>query len=153
MIEVHGLGHRYGPLAAVEQLDFTVERGEFLGLLGPNGAGKSTTMRAIVGLLSPTRGEIRIGGHDIARDSMQARRLLGYLPENVSLYRELKVQEFLRFAARAKRVPAREQNAEIERVIEMCGLSSVRNRLIGFCSRGFRQRIGLAQKVVSSWYW
>ena len=107
MIEVRGLTHRYGPLTAVRDLSFAVQRGEVLGLLGPNGAGKSTAMRAIVGLLSPSEGTIRIGGHDLADDSRAARALLGYLPEHVSLDRELRVREFLRFAARAKGVGPR----------------------------------------------
>ena len=148
MIEVRGLTHRYGPLTAVRDLSFTVERGEVLGLLGPNGAGKSTAMRAVVGLLSPTQGTIRIGGHDLADDSRAARALLGYLPEHVPLDRELRVREFLRFAARAKGVLADDLDHEIERVIEICGLEEVRDRLIGFCSRGYRQRTGLAQALV-----
>jgi len=148
MIEVRGLTHRYGPLTAVRDLSFTVRRGEVLGLLGPNGAGKSTAMRAIVGLLSPTEGTIRIGGHDLADDSRAARALLGYLPEHVPLDRELRVREFLRFAARAKGVRAAQLDDEIERVIGICGLEEVRDRLIGFCSRGYRQRTGLAQALV-----
>ena len=148
MIEVRGLTHRYGPLTAVRGLSFSVQRGEVLGLLGPNGAGKSTTMRAVVGLLAPTEGEIRIGGHDLATDSLRARGLLGYLPEHVPLDRELRVREFLRFAARVKGIPARGLDAEIDRVVEICGLQPVRDRLIGFCSRGYRQRTGLAQALI-----
>lgn len=148
MIEVQGLTHRYGPLTAVRDLSFTVPRGEVLGLLGPNGAGKSTTMRAIVGLLSPTAGEVRIGGHDLAGDSRAARALLGYLPENVPLDKELRVAEFLAFAARAKGVAAADVAGEVDRVVEICGLETVRARLIGFCSRGYRQRTGLAQALI-----
>lgn len=148
MIEVESLSHRYGPLTAVRDLSFRVQRGEVLGLLGPNGAGKSTTMRAIVGLLTPSEGRVRIGGHDLADDSRAARALLGYLPENVPLDRELRVEEFLAFAARAKGVPGREIAAEVERVVGICGLEPVRRRLIGFCSRGYRQRTGLAQALV-----
>lgn len=148
MIDVQGLRHRYGPVHAVEELDFRVERGEILGLLGPNGAGKSTTMRAVVGLLSPTAGTIRIDGHDLANDARAARAQVGYLPEAVPLYRELKVTEFLRFAARAKQVPTGRVAAEVDRVVEACGLGPVASRLIGFCSRGYRQRVGLAQALV-----
>lgn len=148
MIEVQALHHQYGPLVAVRELSFSVQKGEVLGLLGPNGAGKSTTMRAVVGLLTPTRGSIRLGGHDLATDSRAARALLGYLPENTPLDRELRVEEFLAFAARAKGVPGARVRAEVDRVVELCGLESVRRRLIGFCSRGYRQRTGLAQALV-----
>ena len=148
MIEVQSLQHRYGPLTAVHELSFSLQRGELLGLLGPNGAGKSTTMRAIVGLLTPTGGQIRIGGIDLRREPLRARAQIGYLPEQVPLYRDLKVREFLVFAARAKGVPKAKVRSEIERVTELCGLSSVLERLIGFCSRGFRQRIGLAQALI-----
>ena len=148
MIEVRALHHQYGPLVAVRELSFSVQKGEVLGLLGPNGAGKSTTMRAVVGLLTPTRGSIRLGGHDLATDSRAARALLGYLPEHNPLDRELRVEEFLAFAARAKGVPGSRVRAEVDRVVELCGLQSVRRRLIGFCSRGYRQRTGLAQALV-----
>jgi ABC-2 type transport system ATP-binding protein len=147
MIEVTGLHHRYGPLTAVEEITFTVERGEVLGLLGPNGAGKTTVMRSVVGLLSPTAGSVRIDGHDHRGDSLAARSLLGYLPESVPLYRELRVHEFLSFAARAKGVAPSRVASEVERLLQSCGLESVASRLIAFCSRGFRQRIGLAQAL------
>ncbi len=147
MIEVKGLTHRYGPLVAVEDLSFAVKRGEIVGLLGPNGAGKTTTMRAIVGLLAPSEGSITVGGHDLRSHAVQAREQLGYLPEHVPLYRDLTVREFLSFAAQAKGVPRAKVRAEVDRVVEACGLESVFGRLIGFCSRGFRQRIGLAQAL------
>ncbi len=148
MIEVTDLTHRYGSLLAVDALSFTVNVGEVLGLLGPNGAGKSTALRAIVGLLSPTAGRIRIGGHDISQESLAARRLLGFLPEAIALYPELKVREFLRTVACIKGVSKSRETAELDRVIELCALGSVANRLIGFCSRGYRQRIGLAQALI-----
>jgi ABC-2 type transport system ATP-binding protein len=147
MIEVQGLHHRYGPVTAVEELSFSVGRGEILGLLGPNGAGKTTAMRAVVGLLAPSGGSVRIDGRDLADDPIHARRRLGYLPELVPLYRELTVVEFLRFAAKAKGVSRSRVGGEVERVIEACGLGPVRTRLIGYCSRGYRQRIGLAQAM------
>jgi gliding motility-associated transport system ATP-binding protein len=148
MIEVRGLTHRYGPLTAVDDLSLRVERGQLVGLLGPNGAGKSTTLRAIAGLLTPTAGQVRIGGHDIARSPLAARRQLGYLPESVSLYLELTVIEFLRFVGQAKGLPRGEAWSEAERVIPLAGLEMVRNRVIGYCSRGYRQRIGLAHVLV-----
>jgi ABC-2 type transport system ATP-binding protein len=148
MIEVEGLTHRYGPLTAVRDLSFRVERGEVLGLLGPNGAGKSTTLKAVVGLLRPWRGRITVQGHPLEGAAIEARRNLGYLPEAVSLYRELTVRDFLEGVARIKDVPAARRRAEIDRVVEACGLESVRKRVIGWCSRGYRQRIGLAQALV-----
>jgi ABC-2 type transport system ATP-binding protein len=148
MIEVTDLTHRYGSLLAVDELSFTVREGEVLGLLGPNGAGKSTALRATVGLLTPSAGRIRIGGHDIAQEPLAARRLLGFLPEAVSLYPELKVREFLCSVARMKGVARTREEDELERVIELCALQQVASRLIGFCSRGYRQRIGLAQALV-----
>ena len=148
MIEVLNLYHRYGPLTAVENLSFHVRKGEVLGLLGPNGAGKSTTLRAIVGLLTPTRGRVLIDGQEMAVHAVQARRRLGFLPEAVVLYRELRVEEMLRAFARIRGVPRVQEDAEIARVIEMFSLQSVRQRLIGYCSRGYRQRIGLAQALI-----
>ncbi len=148
MIEVQGLMHRYGPLIAVHELSFTVERGEVLGLLGPNGAGKTTALRAVVGLLSPTRGRIRIGGRPLDQGTA-ARAALGFLPEHTPLYRELTVEEFLRFVSRAKGVPAAQERDEIDRVVDLCELKPVRRRLIGYCSRGYRQRVGLAQALVA----
>jgi ABC-2 type transport system ATP-binding protein len=149
MIEVAGLTHRYGPLTAIEDLSFSVARGEVLGLLGPNGAGKTTTLRAVVGLLAPTAGKVCIGECDMAREPLTARRLLGFLPESVPLYRELRVREFLRYVSLAKGVARENIASEMERVIEACGLAPVATRLIGFCSRGFRQRIGLAQALLA----
>jgi len=148
MIEVSDLTHRYGSLLAVDELSFTVREGEVLGLLGPNGAGKSTALRATVGLLTPSAGRIKIGGHDIAQEPLAARRLLGFLPEAVALYPELKVREFLRSVARLKGVARAREEDELQRVLELCALQPVANRLIGFCSRGYRQRIGLAQALI-----
>jgi ABC-2 type transport system ATP-binding protein len=149
MIEVRNLSHHYGPVHAVRDLSFRVEKGQVLGLLGPNGAGKSTTMRAVVGLLTPSGGEIRIGGYDFATESAQARQLLGYLPEQVPLYLELTVEEFISFAARARGLSGTARNEAVDRVIESCGLTEMRRRLIGYCSRGYRQRTGLAQALVA----
>lgn len=148
MIEVQSLHHRYGQLTAVHDLSFSLQRGELLGLLGPNGAGKTTAMRAIVGLLTPSSGEIRIGGVNMAREPLRARTQLGFLPEQVPLYRELRVREFLRFAAQVKGVPRAKLKAEIDRVAQECGLEEMLGRMIGFCSRGYRQRIGLAQALI-----
>jgi ABC-2 type transport system ATP-binding protein len=149
MIEVRNLSHRYGPVHAVRDLSFRVDKGQVLGLLGPNGAGKSTTMRAVVGLLTPSEGQVIIGGHDLATDSAPARQLLGYLPEQVPLYLELTVEEFISFAAKARGLSGAAQREAVDRVIVGCGLTEMRRRLIGYCSRGFRQRTGLAQALVA----
>ena len=149
MIEVRQLSHRYGPVHAVRALDFRVERGQVLGLLGPNGAGKTTTMRAVVGLLTPSAGRVLIGGHDLAEDPSAARALLGYLPEQVPLYPELTVEEFVAFAGRARGLGGAPLREAVDRAIERCGLADMRRRLIGFCSRGYRQRTGLAQALVA----
>ena len=149
MIEVRHLSHRFGSVPAVRDLSFRVEKGQVLGLLGPNGAGKSTTMRAVVGLLTPTEGRVLIGGHDMVTESAQARRLLGYLPENVPLYPELTVDEFITFAGRAHGLRGVQLKRAVDRVIEICDLGDMRRRLIGFCSRGYRQRTGLAQALVA----
>ena len=149
MIEVRGLSHRYGPVHAVRDLSFRVDKGHVLGLLGPNGAGKSTAMRAVVGLLTPSQGEVLIGGHDLATESAQARQLIGYLPEQVPLYLELTVEEFISFAAKARGLKGAARKEAVDRVIESCGLTEMRRRLIGYCSRGYRQRTGLAQALVA----
>ena len=149
MIEVRNLSHRYGRVPAVRDLSFRVEKGQVLGLLGPNGAGKTTTMRAVVGLLTPTEGRVLIGGHDLVTESAQARRLLGYLPENVPLYPELTVDEFVSFAGRARGLSGAQLRSAVDRAIDICDLGDMRRRLIGFCSRGYRQRTGLAQALVA----
>jgi len=149
MIEVRDLSHRYGRVHAVRDLSFRVEKGQVLGLLGPNGAGKTTTMRAVVGLLTPTEGQVLIGGHDLVTESAQARRLLGYLPEQVPLYPELTVEEFVSFAGRARGLKGAQLRSAVDRAIESCGLVDMRRRLIGYCSRGYRQRTGLAQALVA----
>ena len=149
MIEVRNLSHRYGPVRAVRDLSFRVEKGQVLGLLGPNGAGKSTAMRATVGLLTPSEGQVLIGGHDLATGSTAARGLIGYLPEQVPLYLELTVEEFITFAAKARGLKGVALREAVDRVIVGCGLTEMRRRLIGYCSRGFRQRTGLAQALVA----
>ena len=149
MIEVRDLSHRYGRVHAVRDLSFRVEKGQVLGLLGPNGAGKTTTMRAVVGLLTPTEGQVLVGGHDLVTESAQARRLLGYLPEQVPLYPELTIEEFVSFAGRARGLKGAQLKSAVDRALESCGLADMRRRLIGYCSRGYRQRTGLAQALVA----
>jgi ABC-2 type transport system ATP-binding protein len=148
MIEAQDLTKYYGPHLAISRLTFSVSPGEIVGFLGPNGAGKTTTLKILAGFLAPTSGTARINGFDCLTDSLKARRSLGYLPESVPLYPDLTVSQFLAFAARAKGVPPAGQPAEIQRVVEACGLSSVQRTLIASLSKGYRQRVGLAQALL-----
>lgn len=150
MIEAQDLTKYYGPHLAISRLTFAVAPGEIVGFLGPNGAGKTTTLKILAGFLAPTSGTARINGFDCLADSLKARRSLGYLPENAPLYPDLTVHQFLGFAARAKGVPAAGQDREIEQVVEGCGLQEVRRTLIASLSKGFRQRVGLAQALLNS---
>ncbi len=150
MIEVQDLTKYYGPLLAVSQLNFQVAAGEIVGFLGPNGAGKTTTLKILAGFLSPTSGTARINGYDCVSESLQVRRSLGYLPENVAIYPDMTVNQFLQFAVRTKGVQAKDETREITRVEDACGLEEVRNKLVGALSKGYRQRLGLAQALVNS---
>jgi ABC-2 type transport system ATP-binding protein len=144
VIEVQNLTRRFGDHVAVDDLSFRLEAGEVVGFLGPNGAGKTTTMRMLAGYLPATRGTITVGGFDVLRQSLEVRRRIGYLPENVPLYREHRVEEMLRFQARLHRVPRGEREARIGAVLERVGLTDRRRSLIGDLSRGLRQRVGIA---------
>jgi ABC-2 type transport system ATP-binding protein len=148
MIEATNLSKRYGDIAAVDGVTFSVERGEVVGFLGPNGAGKTTTMRMLTGFLPPTNGTARICGHDIFEEPLEARRAIGYLPESPPLYPEMTVSSYVDYVARIKDVPRRERRAKVERALERCGLADVSRRVIGTLSKGFRQRVGLAQAIV-----
>ena len=148
MIEAKGLAKRYGDLVAVADVSFKVEPGEVVGFLGPNGAGKTTTMRILTGFLPPTDGSAVIDGHDIFSDPLAARRAIGYLPETPPVYPEMSVEGYLRYVAKLKDVRRAERNAAVDRALERCGLTDVRRRLIGALSKGYRQRVGLAQAIV-----
>ncbi len=150
MIEVDHLSRRYGDLVAVDRLSLTVPTGEVMGLLGPNGAGKTTTLRMLCGCLGPSEGTARIAGFDIARESRRARAAVGYLPEQPPLYDEMTVGGFIDHAARLRRVPARARAAAVARALALADLEGVRKRIIGHLSKGFRQRVGLAQALVHS---
>ena len=150
MIEVQDLTKYYGPDLAISRLSFEVAAGEIVGFLGPNGAGKTTTLKILAGFLSPSSGTARINGRDCVTQSLEARHSLGYLPETVPLYTDLAVQQFLRFAAQAKGVQAKGENAEIGRVVAACGLEEVQHSRIGVLSKGFRQRVGLAQALLNN---
>ena len=149
MIEVQDLTKYYGPQLAVSRLDFQVAAGEIVGFLGPNGAGKTTTLKILAGFLAPSAGTARINGYDCVTDSLAVRRSLGYVPENVAIYPDLTVTQFLRFAARAKGVAAKAETGEVDRVVAACGLEEVRGKLVAALSKGFRQRLGLAQALVN----
>ena len=149
MIEVQDLTKYYGPQLAVSRLDFQVAAGEIVGFLGPNGAGKTTTLKILAGFLAPSAGTARINGYDCVTDSLAVRRSLGYVPENVAIYPDLTVTQFLRFAARAKGVEAKAETGEVDRVVAACGLEEVRGKLVAALSKGFRQRLGLAQALVN----
>ena len=148
MIRVEQLTKVYGSNTAVKELDFSVEKGEIVGFLGPNGAGKSTTMRILTGSLGATGGRALIGGIDVVDDPRAVKRIVGYLPEVPPLYTEMSVRSFLRFCARIKN--AKDADAAVERVMERVGLAPVAHRLIEHLSKGFRQRVGLAQALVHS---
>lgn len=148
MIEVKHLTKRYGSAVAVEDLSFTVEKGQIYGFLGPNGAGKSTTMNIMTGYIAPSSGQVLINGHDILEDSEQARRCIGYLPEIPPVYPEMTVLEYLTFAAELKKVPKKDKEKMIAEAMELTGTAGVQNRLIRNLSKGFRQRVGLAQAIL-----
>jgi len=148
MISVDGVSKRYGSIQAVQDLSFEVERGEGVGFLGPNGAGKTTTMRMLTGFIPPTDGTIRMAGHDVFRDGRAARGAVGYLPETPPLYPEMTVRGFLDFVASIKDVKRSNRRDSVDRALERCGLTEVRKRIIGQLSKGFRQRVGLAQAIV-----
>ncbi len=148
MIEARNLSKRFGDHRAVDQLSFSVKRGEVVGFLGQNGAGKTTTMRMLTGFLPPSEGEVIVGGHDIFEEPVAARRLIGYLPETPPLYPEMDVTSYLRFVAKIQGVPRKALASAIDRSLERCGLEKVRRRVLGDLSKGYRQRVGIAQAIV-----
>src|SRR5881397_1905796 len=148
MIKVENMTKRYAGQTAIQDLNFEVSRGEILGFLGPNGAGKTTTMRVLTGYVSPTAGTARVGGFDVQEAPLEVKRRIGYLPEHPPLYREMVVRSFLRFVASVRGVPRKEVSTRVDRAIERCGLQQVAERLIGNLSKGFQQRVGLAQAIL-----
>ena len=148
MIEVHQLTKRYARHTAVRDITFSVERGEIVGFLGPNGAGKTTTLRMLTGYLPPTSGSARIAGFDIFRQSIEARRKIGYMPENVPLYEDMRVREYLKFRAQLKGLDSSATRRRVGTVLDTCGLQSVRRKMIKTLSKGYRQRVGLADALV-----
>lgn len=148
MIEVIGLVKKYGDHVAVDHLNFKVEKGQILGFLGPNGAGKSTTMNMLTGYISATEGTILVNGYDMLEEPELAKKSIGYLPELPPVYPDMTVTEYLRFVIELKKVPKAKRAAELERVIEKTQLGTMRNRLIKHLSKGYRQRVGIAQALV-----
>lgn len=148
MIEVQNLTKRYGDRTAVSGISFSVAKGEILGFLGPNGAGKSTTMKMITGFLSPSEGKVSVGGYDMAENPLEAKALIGYLPEVVPLYPDMSVWDYLSFVASLKGIPSGQVAERVEYVVKRCWLEDYRTRLISHLSKGYRQRVGLAQALI-----
>ena len=149
MIEVSGLVKSYGPIHAVKDIQFRVKKGEVVGFLGPNGAGKSTTMKIITGSMAPTGGSVRVAGFDVFEDPVEVKKRIGYLPENPPVYGEMSVESYLAFVAKLKGVSGADVSRQVAKAIEKTDLGSVRRRLIQNLSKGFRQRVGIAQALVS----
>jgi ABC-2 type transport system ATP-binding protein len=150
MIEVEHLTKDYGTVVAVRDVSFRVGKGEIVGFLGPNGAGKSTTLRILAGFLGKTSGSVRIDGLDIVEESLKARERIGYMPEAAPLYPEMRVGEYLRFRAALKRVPRKQRQSSVERAMRQASVTDMEHTLIGHLSKGYRQRVGLADALVSS---
>ena len=148
MIEVDNLVKKYGELFALRGVSFQIGAGEVVGFLGPNGAGKTTTMRIVTSFIPATSGTVRVGGHDVLEDSIEARRQIGYLPETPPLYSDLTVESYLSFVAKIKGVPGGARRGRIDYAVESCGLTGVRRRVIDTLSKGYRQRVGIAQALV-----
>ncbi|MBI4519111.1 MAG: ATP-binding cassette domain-containing protein [Deltaproteobacteria bacterium] len=148
MIEVRNLTKRYGDITAVADVSFTAQSGQILGFLGPNGAGKTTTMRIITGYLPATTGTVKVAGFDIFDESYEVRKRIGYLPENPPLYGDMTVVAYLQFVGRIKGIGKRELPEALDRALQVCGLTDVCGRLLGHLSKGYRQRVGLAQALI-----
>jgi ABC-2 type transport system ATP-binding protein len=148
MIQVENLSKKYGDIHAVDGITFDVAKGEILGFLGPNGAGKTTTMRMITGFIPASSGRALIAGFDIFREPMEAKRKIGYLPEIPPLYTDMTVSAYLKFVARIKGIPRKQQKEGLEQAIEKCGLTDVRDRVMDQLSKGFKQRVGIAQAII-----
>jgi len=148
MIEVKNLTKYYGKRLAVDNISFKVDKGAIVGFLGPNAAGKTTTMRILTGFLAPTTGEVKVAGYDILTQSLEARRHIGYLPEAVPLYTDMTVHGYLEFLARIRGVPSDSLRSRVDEVVEVCHLEEYYDVLIGKLSKGFRQRVGVAQAIV-----
>lgn len=148
MIKVEGLTKRYAGTVAVDNISFEVEKGQIVGFLGPNGAGKTTTMRVLTCFLPPSDGKVSVAGFDVLENPMEVKKRIGYLPETPPLYPEMEVVEYLRFVGKLKGIESREVGARTDEVMERCSLTDVRSKLINKLSKGYRQRVGLAQAII-----
>ncbi len=148
MISVKNLVKYYGNFPALKGISFSVKKGEILGFLGPNAAGKTTTMRIITGFIPPTSGEVKVGELDVFENPMEVKKMVGYLPENPLIYPEMRVKDYLYFVAEIKGVPRKERKKRVEEAMEKTGVTEVAHRLLGHISRGYKQRVGLAQAIV-----
>ena len=148
MISAHNLCQVYGEYTALDDVSFEIPRGQIVGLVGPNGAGKTTTMKILTGYLAPTEGRASVGGHDVVTDRLAAQRLIGYLPESAPLYRDMLVQDYLLYVARLRGVTARDLRRQLSIAVRACSLEEVLNRPVAHLSKGFRQRVGLAQAMI-----
>jgi len=148
MIEVSNLVKSYGDFRALHGITFEVPKGQIMGLLGPNGAGKSTTMKILSCFMPATSGTAKVAGFDVFEDSMEVKKRVGYLPENPPLYLEMGVREFIAYVSEIKQLPSSKRKARVDYVVERCGLVDVQKRVIGTLSKGFRQRVGIAQALV-----
>src|SRR5436305_3203177 len=148
MIKVEGLTKRYARNVAVDHISFEVEKGQIVGFLGPNGAGKTTTMRMLTCFMPPTEGSAQVAGFDVRENPMEVKRRIGYLPETPPVYPEMEVIEYLDFVGRIKGVPKASLKSRIDEVMQQCAVTEVRNKEIGKLSKGYRQRVGLAQAIV-----
>jgi ABC-2 type transport system ATP-binding protein len=148
MIKVEGLSKRYARTIAVDNISFEVEKGQIVGFLGPNGAGKTTTMRVLTCFLPPTSGTANVAGFDVIEQPMEVKKRIGYLPETPPLYPEMEVSEYLIFTGRLKGIGSADINRRVDEVVGRCAIGDVRNKLIGKLSKGYRQRVGLAQAII-----
>ncbi len=148
MIEVDQLSKSYGPREAIRNLSFQIKKGEVIGFLGPNGAGKTTTMNILACIMPASSGTARICGLDVFEQSLEIRKLIGYLPETPPLYSDMVISDYLAFAARIRNVPKTHTALAVDRVVEKCSLTEVRNRIVGRLSKGFQQRVGIAQALI-----
>jgi len=149
MIEAANLTKYYGIIPGIEDVSFSIGKGDIVGFLGPNGAGKTTTMRILSGFFPPTRGKAQVAGFDVFKDSLEVRRRIGYLPESNPVYTDMLVSEYLNFVAEIKGIPKNQRQEKIEKVIDDCGVDEVEHRMIGKLSKGYRQRVGLAQALLN----
>jgi ABC-2 type transport system ATP-binding protein len=148
MIKVEGLTKRYARTVAVDNISFEVEKGQIVGFLGPNGAGKTTTMRVLTCFLPPTSGTATVAGYDVQEHPIEVKRRIGYLPESPPLYPEMEVTEYLEFAGKLKGIPSADIKKRVDEVLDRCAIGDVRNKLIAKLSKGYRQRVGLAQAII-----